>query len=144
MSAGVVLRQHDTVLMVKAHYRDIWTFPGGVIEEDESPMQAVIRETNEETGVSLDESHLHLLGTSYRHAYQGRQDKIYSFFLYEIDIEEGLEIALQAEEIEAYEWVPVQDIASRAGNLRDYEMIQNILLGNSQQSYWEWERTENV
>lgn len=144
MSAAVVLRQHDSVLMVKAHYRDSWTFPGGVVDENESPLQAVIRETHEEVGLELDEAQLRLLATSYRHAYCGRQDKIYNFFLYDIHIKEDAEIVMQPDEIEACEWVAVQDIASRADNLRDYEKIQDVLLGYSKQAYWDWEHAQNV
>ena len=41
------------ILFVKASYRDNWTLPGGVIEEDESPRDACLREVKEEIGLDL-------------------------------------------------------------------------------------------
>lgn len=41
-----------------------WGFFGGSIEEDETPLEAVIRETQEELTVDLQESDLIYLGTS--------------------------------------------------------------------------------
>lgn len=42
--------------MVRQLYRgrEIWTFPGGSIEEDETPEQAAIREVYEETGFIIE------------------------------------------------------------------------------------------
>lgn len=144
ISAAVVIRKRGRVLMVKANYRDIWTFPGGVVDENESPLQAVVRETKEETGIVLDKDHLRLLGTSYRHAHRGRHDKIYYFFVHEIEVDETVDIVLQEEEIEAHEWVEVTGVAMRAGNLLDYETVQEVLMGNSKQAYWEWEHPADV
>lgn len=42
------------VLIVKANYKPYWTFPGGVIDNGETPLQAAVRETYEEVGITID------------------------------------------------------------------------------------------
>lgn len=42
---------------LSAHARQ-WAFPGGRIDEGESPFEAAVREANEEVALNLDESHL--------------------------------------------------------------------------------------
>ena len=42
------------ILLVRQRDGDVWSTPGGAIEPDESPVDAVIRETLEETGLSVE------------------------------------------------------------------------------------------
>lgn len=42
------------VLMVKASYKNEWTFPSGIVDMGESPAQAAQRELAEETGLALE------------------------------------------------------------------------------------------
>ena len=42
------------VLVVKAHYKHYWSFPGGVVDAGETPRQAAVRETKEEVGVAVE------------------------------------------------------------------------------------------
>ena len=54
MGAGaLILNQNDEILIVKPSYKDHWSVPGGVVEENESPRVACIRETKEEIGIDL-------------------------------------------------------------------------------------------
>lgn len=54
-SAGVALYDgNGRVLIVKAHYKKYWSFPGGIIDAGETPRQAAVRETREEVGPSVD------------------------------------------------------------------------------------------
>ena len=51
---GVLLfGESGKVLIVKPHYKDHWTIPGGVIEGNESPIQAAVREVREEVGLDI-------------------------------------------------------------------------------------------
>ena len=59
VGANAIVERDGDVLLVKLNYgpRDgRWTLPGGLVESDESPEEAAIRETAEETGfvVELD------------------------------------------------------------------------------------------
>ena len=54
MSAGALIFNRDgELLIVKPSYKDHWSIPGGAVEENESPLQACIRETDEEIGLKL-------------------------------------------------------------------------------------------
>lgn len=54
MGAGVLLFDRDgRVLIVKPVYKDHWTWPGGVVDKDESPRAAAMRETKEEVGLDI-------------------------------------------------------------------------------------------
>jgi len=51
---GVLLfNESEEILIVKPHYKDHWTIPGGVIDEHESPFQAMVREAKEEIGLDI-------------------------------------------------------------------------------------------
>ena len=55
VSAGaIVLNDRGEVLLVKDVRKDAWTFPGGIIEEDEGVLDGVKREVLEETGITVE------------------------------------------------------------------------------------------
>ncbi len=52
MAAGAILfNEKGEILIVKPLYKDGWLLPGGVIEQDESPRAACVREVREEIGL---------------------------------------------------------------------------------------------
>ena len=54
-SAGVALEDDKgRVLVVKASYKEYWSFPGGIVDPGETPLQAAVRECREEVNLSLD------------------------------------------------------------------------------------------
>lgn len=54
MAAGALfLNARQEILIVKPTYREDWLVPGGVIERDESPYRACLREIREELGLDL-------------------------------------------------------------------------------------------
>jgi 8-oxo-dGTP diphosphatase len=54
---GIILKKDNQVLLVKRRNTDwaaeCWNFPGGLLEANETLLQAVIRETQEEVGVTV-------------------------------------------------------------------------------------------
>ncbi len=53
-SAGIILEnQQGDALLLKAHYKPYWSFPGGWVEDTQSPKQAALRELEEEAGITL-------------------------------------------------------------------------------------------
>ena len=53
MGSAVLLRDRDgRILLVEPTYKDYWELPGGVVEADESPYDAAVRELAEELGLA--------------------------------------------------------------------------------------------
>jgi 8-oxo-dGTP pyrophosphatase MutT (NUDIX family) len=42
------------ILIVQPTYKDAWEIPGGIVEQDESPLQAARREVREEIGLDIE------------------------------------------------------------------------------------------
>jgi 8-oxo-dGTP diphosphatase len=54
MGSGVLLRDAaGRVLLVEPAYKDDWELPGGVVEAEESPYDAAVRELKEELGLAV-------------------------------------------------------------------------------------------
>ncbi len=56
VAAAVIIRDGKIFATERGYgnYKDWWEFPGGKIEESESPRDAVLREIEEELGVSIE------------------------------------------------------------------------------------------
>lgn len=50
---AIILNEKDEILVVKPSYKDYWSIPGGVVDENESPRGACIREIIEEVDIDL-------------------------------------------------------------------------------------------
>lgn len=110
-SAGLALSDNSgRVLVVKANYKEHWTFPGGIVDPGETPLQAALRETNEEVGLTIERdstSFVMVLDrmSSYAQSYQ---------FIFQAHFPEQLrdEVYLQESEIESYDFVSREQILS--------------------------------
>ncbi|HEY3558625.1 MAG TPA: NUDIX hydrolase [Kribbella sp.] len=72
-AAGVLFRSADgRVLLIEPSYKPNWEMPGGVVEADEAPWAAAVRELDEELGT--DRPLGRLLVVDHVHAYDGRPD----------------------------------------------------------------------
>lgn len=91
-----VLRD-DKVLLVKERSDGLWTLPGGFADVAESPSQAVIRETKEESGFDVSVIKLLALWDKFKHDHPLHWPHIYKcFFQCEYisgSAQENLEIA---------------------------------------------------
>src|SRR3989344_2258133 len=52
-AGALIFNEKGEILVVKPSYKDRWSIPGGVVEKNESPRNACIRETKEEVGITL-------------------------------------------------------------------------------------------
>lgn len=104
MAAGALIRdEQGKVLMVKPVYKGGWSIPGGVVEADEAPKTACIREIHEELGLVLQIGRL--LVVDYNAPLGEKTESLMFIFdggyLNEVEISH---IQLQAEELEAFEF----------------------------------------
>ena len=84
-SACLILRSNDKVLMVKASYKDHWTFPSGIVDDKESPKSAALRETNEEVGLVIDDDKSSLFTVIYTASKDGDRDRFNFSFITDIE-----------------------------------------------------------
>lgn len=109
-SAGVIVENSKgEVLVLKAHYKPYWSFPGGWIEHDQTPREAALRELEEETGIILAPNDI---------VFDSMVNRIsdimqsYQFIFRAVAPLElkANEITLQANEIDTWKWVSRQDV----------------------------------
>ena len=53
-ATGVVFNEINEILLVKHKRFGVWLPPGGLLEENEAPHEAVVREILEETGIKVE------------------------------------------------------------------------------------------
>ena len=80
ISAGVIITDGCRILLGHTTGSDHWDLPKGKIEEGETPLQAAIRELQEETGLTHDGDGWVDLG---RHTYNPKKNL--HLFLYRVD-----------------------------------------------------------
>lgn len=120
MASGVILlNESGEILIVKPTYKDHWSVPGGVIDENESPRGAALREVKEE--INLDLKGIRLLCLDY----MSPQDSGYSthdeniqFIFYGgiIDSEDLKKIQLPKEELSEYKFVSKEEVLKLVGD----------------------------
>jgi len=114
MASGVIVRNpKGEMLVLKTTYKDHWEIPGGVVEENESPRRAAIRETKEELGLDLPIDAC--LVTHYRAA-QGAQDENIMFVFDGGVIEDISALTLDGKEISEARFVSFADAAPLVGD----------------------------
>jgi ADP-ribose pyrophosphatase YjhB (NUDIX family) len=109
MGAGaVILDEEDRILIVKPSYKDHWSVPGGIVEENESPRAACIREVKEEIGI--DAKIADFVGVAYRSDQDHRGDSLqFVFFCGKLKKEEISAIRVDGKEIVEYKFVTADD-----------------------------------
>jgi 8-oxo-dGTP pyrophosphatase MutT (NUDIX family) len=122
-AGGVVCRRAgDDVEVVLVHRRryDDWTFPKGKAYPGESDQDCALREVEEETGLTCE------LGEELRTThYRDNKDREKVVRYWKMHVIRG---ALQpTNEIDAAEWIPVEDAVDRLSYRRDREVLDSLL-----------------
>lgn len=100
----VVIEQNGKYLFIRHGYGSKrWTFPGGGIKKNETPADAVRRETREEVRIELKD--LRPLGTFENH-YEYKNDTVHAYHA----TTDAEKIIPRRGEIIAYGWFPKEDL----------------------------------
>lgn len=126
-TACMAIRAGGKVLMVKAGYKDHWTFPSGVVDESESPQITAIRETIEEVGLTVAEKDCRFLAVVYTAGDTEDRDRCNFAFVTDA-FSEDAELLVPNDEIEEAQWVVFEEVAKRSGNRSSYVNLQRLLL----------------
>jgi 8-oxo-dGTP pyrophosphatase MutT (NUDIX family) len=88
---ALVFDAEHRVLLVRPSRRDIWVAPGGAVDPDEAPQDALVREVWEETGLLVEP--MQLLGVyggpEYRVWYANGDEVGYTMAVYECHVADG-------------------------------------------------------
>ncbi len=107
-ATALFLDRQNNLLLVKPTYRPFWLLPGGVIEENESPRRACLREVKEELG--LDISIEKLLCIDYRSSDDMRSEVLeFIFFGGVLSPNDIQRITLPLAELSEYRFVPLEE-----------------------------------
>lgn len=113
MAAGVLfLDQAQRILIVKPTYRDRWLIPGGVVEEDESPAAAGVREVREELGLDINLGRL--LCLDYQSSTEERTESLQFVFYGGVLVADQMaQVVIPRDELSAYEFASQEVAASK-------------------------------
>ena len=115
ISAGALFfNENDEILFVKPNYKEYWEIPGGIVEENESPQAACIREVKEELGIDFAPNKLLVVDYSGKNGFKG--DSLQFVFLGG-RIEPSL-ITLQGSELTGYKFFPIDNLPHLNGKMR--------------------------
>lgn len=131
VSSATVRLENDKgqVLVVKANYKQHWSFPGGIIEAGETPREAAIRETLEEVGIDIPAEQLEFVAVVTR---SSSIATTYQFvFKAPLLTDQVDKIILQAAEIEAYDLVTREQVTKNE-EMRQYgEVVEHWVNGRT-------------
>ena len=127
MGAGAILFNNGgQLLLVKPTYKDHWSYVGGVVDANESPKEALIREVREEIG--LDIRNFDLVCIGYHHDSPENTESLqFKFTTGPLTEEQLSSIRLDAKELESYKFVS-EDEARKLLTPRSYEVLQKCLV----------------
>ncbi|MEW9527547.1 NUDIX domain-containing protein [Microbispora sp. NPDC049125] len=124
-AAGFITDPSGRVLLVKPNYRDHWGWPGGHVDEGESPEAACGREVLEELGLTTDVGRL--LVVQWVPPLDDRPVPLVHFLFDCGTVNDGASVVLQAEELEGYGFFTAEE----AGSLMPSYLVARLLAAES-------------
>lgn len=136
MSAGCLLFDgEDRILLVNPTYKEPWEIPGGVVEQEESPLQACVREVQEELGLHIQPKRL--LCVDYSPTMDNRSESLSFIFLGDIlSTTEISDITLQKEELSEYRFCTPEEMTTRLNDRVGQRVTQCLSIMNTDQTLY--------
>ena len=135
------LQKDDKILVLQRARNDeqhgLWGIPGGKLEDQELPLCGLIREIQEETGLSVSSEAFVLLNTAIS---KTPCDGEYGLYLYHAFLSEDQTVRINLQEHHAYRWVTLSEFqeldlltAQREAFLFAKENLQKIMSSKSKE-----------
>jgi 8-oxo-dGTP pyrophosphatase MutT (NUDIX family) len=106
-AAGCFIEHEKEILLLRRlkgdRHKNTWGLPSGKIERGESPLLAMIREIQEETGIVVDESDLELIVPS--PVFVRFLDYDFLYYMYRVEFGKRPCVRLSSREHGGYRWV---------------------------------------
>ena len=137
---GIVLNKHKEVLVVQmvSYGKNDWRFPGGGIDDKETPDQALLRELKEELG---SENFSIVAQSKYRNLYEwdegtirwsyGKHGRLYRgqeqhIFLVSFGGEYS-DIIIDPDELKSFKWIPLGQLPAHLTFPVQMDVIQKVI-----------------
>lgn len=112
-SAGIILEDESSrALVLKANYKQYWSFPGGWVEDEQTPLEAAVRELEEEAGISLAAESLEFAYVINR---KSELMQTYQFIFRTTQLYVGEKLVLQPSEIDEARFVSKDEVLANQG-----------------------------
>lgn len=127
ISQGLLRDEQGRILMCELTYKQEWDLPGGVVEVGEAPALGLVRELEEELGITVE---VHgLITVNWLPAWRGWDDAcIFLFDLGVVDSSITRDMTLQPTEIKSVRWCD-QDAVRAHGALAAVELLEAVDIG---------------
>ncbi len=129
-AVGCVFDDNGRLLLQHRADDGQWGLPGGAMELGESAEEAVVREINEETGLTVTVDYLLGVYTRYQHTYPNgdRSQPIGIFFVCHADNPEALDASADPDETLALRFVPLDEVPVMA-NQQYNDVVEDLRAG---------------
>ena len=109
----IIKSELGNILIAKPTYKNTWQLPGGGVDAEESPEDAVVREVSEELNLNIAKQALKIVGTIHKK----NDDTLFLMYEYGETVAEYEDFVLPSDELKAYEFVDINELS---GRLPDY------------------------
>ncbi len=126
-SKGQVLLMKENVSNHSLPTSEYWDFPGGRMQEDETVLETLYREIEEETGIKKVKNPKFITAVISNHQIKLKNDEIVGLVLmvYEVEIDHQAEIKLSHEHLD-YEWVSRAEAKKRLAHKYPKEFTSRL------------------
>lgn len=124
-AAGVLIKERK-FLVVRQKDRDVYIAPGGKLIDNESPIDALIRELQEELRISVNKDDLEALG-EFSAIATGTVDKTIQMFVYIVRKWSGEIEINQEDKVCEFRWINSSDLGRiKLGSIFEHEVFPKL------------------
>lgn len=143
VSCGLVVRSPEGMLLAHATYTPRWDIPKGRLEDNETPLNAALRECFEETNLDLFEHRLKIVDLGMQRYIRGKDLHLFVLDLpAPLDLDECRCHTLIEEngkafpETDRWEWVPFDQVLNKVGKALGNRLIAHQIVPDPGKNWW--------